>query len=129
MLEIQSKSFLVINFTEKCCFESFMQSGLAKKMPPSISGATPSIDDEKSEDGDSLVWPQKITAKEIEHQENESLKANGVKVEKLIKRSSYFEADLKWKNIIGITALHIVALYILINFPYLEKKGIFFYSK
>ncbi|XP_033225912.1 uncharacterized protein LOC117178597 [Belonocnema kinseyi] len=97
-------------------------------MPPNISGATPCIDEEKSEDGDSLVLPQTITSNEIEHKENGSLKANGFKVEKLVNRSSYFQADLKWKNIIGITALHIAAVYSIINFPYKEKPKLLFYA-
>ena len=98
-------------------------------MPPNISGATPCIDEEKSEDGDSLVLQPKISRKEIDHQENGSLKANGFKVEKLIERSSYFEADLKWVNIIGIVALHLAALYITITFPYWEKKKVLFFGR
>lgn len=108
---------------EKFVSKSFMQSGLTRKMSLKISGAMSCSDAKKYEDGDSLILTRKNTVKEIGHQENGLLmKTNGFKVEKLLERSSYFEADLKWMNVIGMTILHIVSLYILMILPYREKK-------
>lgn len=98
-------------------------------MRSNISGTTPCFNREKSDDADFLASLQETTEKETKNQKNGSLKANGLKVEKLFERSSYFETDLKWKNIIGITTLHIVVLYTTLTFPFLEKKALTFYSK
>ncbi|XP_033225225.1 acyl-CoA Delta(11) desaturase-like [Belonocnema kinseyi] len=97
-------------------------------MLSNISGVKPCFNKEKSQDDDFLASLQETTAKEIKNQENESLKSNALNVEELFERSSYFETKLKWINIIGITALHIVALYVLLTFPYLEKKRTFLFA-
>ena len=92
-------------------------------MPPNISGATPRIDEDKSEDRDALGLPAKIKAQKVEDQESEPKKAHRFKIEKNIRTVSYFQQDLKWFNIVAISILNLTALYCFITYPFSEKKA------
>lgn len=40
----------------------------------------------------------------------------------------YFETKVRWENVISITLLHILSVYVLITFPYLQKFGSFLFG-